>query len=345
VKRACSVPLAVPAQARDDLRPMRRLPARPALLAALLAGCTAPPPAVPPPRALLAADFPGAAALLTGFDERTDGPWTSGDAVLFGLRLHKAQQEHRWLLHLSIALGEELVGRLGDDEARTLDVLWGKKVSPYTAKSGEQSRDLEIESRMLPVRATVHDAEGKVLGASTVVLPADLLRAGMLPAVDAALAQPPGSPETLDPKTMEPFVRALLGLMSLFGVVQEGSVLRDYFWQVVEKPSVWSLATKLGVEATLSAAFEKSLPASELPPGLPALGRGCTIPLRIEVNGAPALLADVLAVTAARPYSLCGGMVAATARHPSRPDLQFDIALLAARCGTASSVALQLAPK
>jgi len=45
------------------------------------------------------------------------------------------------------------------------------------------------------------------------------------------------------------------------------------------------------------------------------------------------LFVDLLASEASRPYALCGGIVAATARHPTRADVTFCMQLIAARCG------------
>jgi hypothetical protein len=77
--------------------------------------------------------------------------------------------------------------------------------------------------------------------------------------------------------------------------------------------------------------FEHSVPAASLPAPLPPQPRAVVIPLRIDVNGSPALFADVLATDPRRPLSLCGGMVVASAHHPTEPGVHFDVLLLAAR--------------
>jgi hypothetical protein len=55
------------------------------------------------------------------------------------------------------------------------------------------------------------------------------------------------------------------------------------------------------------------------------------IPLRVDVNGSPALFADLLATDPRRPLALCGGMVAIAAHHPTDSGIHFDAQLLAAR--------------
>ncbi len=129
----------------------------------------------------------------------------------------------------------------------------------------------------------------------------------------------------------------LIALIALLDVVQNDDVLEDYFWQVVQKPSVWSVIAALGVRASLNASLEKSVPIDRLPSHMPSHGRAFAMPLMVDVNDTPALVADVIAVESGRPFSLCGGIVAAAARHPSDPSLNFDVQLLAARLGRAKN--------
>lgn len=291
-------------------------------------------------------DYPGAARLLAGFDAPTDeGEWREKDRLLFGLQLRKGESQKRWLLHLEVLIGEALTTRLGDDSPGTIQ-LWNDRNWTYTTTVDGERREQRVTSRMLPVVVRVHDEQGKPLGNSLVQLPRDLLGAGLLPGIDAARTLYSGPeaaiaamPRDQKEAHVSAMVRSTLALVALLSIVQEDSVLADYFWQVIEKPSIWSVVSSFGVSASLVTALEQSVPAIDLPPGMPTTGRAFVAPMRVEVNGSPALLADILATQAARPYALCGGMVAATARHPSRPDLQFDVQLLAARLGTARSKA------
>ena len=313
------------------------------LLALPVAACSAAPVpvAAPSPTAvsdLSLAEFPGAAGLLSGFDgRRTDAKWEGGDEILFGLRLQRGAEVQRWLLHLSVMLGEGLVAGLDTGPAAPIR-LWEERIWAYTATDRGEPREYQIRSQLLPVSVTVCDADGKKLGASLVKRPVQLLGAGVLPAVDVSLAlaqakTAPASEQSFREDQGRPTVAAALGMMALLSVVQEDDVLAQYFWQVVEKPSLWSVMTSLGVSATVRMPFEQSVPAEQLPSHLPPPGRAFVVPLRIDVNGSPALNADVIAVDAARPYALCGGMVGAVARHPTRSDLHFDVQLLAARVG------------
>ncbi|MBL9077033.1 MAG: hypothetical protein JNL08_05995 [Planctomycetes bacterium] len=306
----------------------------------IAAACsTAPAPLVAPDPTVLptltAAEFPGAGALR--FDERhDDASWHGDDAVVFALRLRKGEIVHRWLLRLEVLLGEELVARVdgGDSKIR----LWENRTWQYSVMKNGQEEPRELRSRVMPVTVTVSDEHGKPLTRSMVRLPTRLLGGGLLPAIDLTRELVAQGRSTVDAgdTDIEPVVAAIVGTLALLNVVQEDDALAEYFWQVVEKPSVWSILTGLGVRATMSMEFEHSVPAPRLPAGLPAVDRAFLVPLRIDVNGSPALLADVVAVDARRPYALCGGMVAAVARHPSNPDITFELQLLGAERGAAA---------
>lgn len=305
-------------------------------LACLLGCSSAPPPTTPPDPAtaagLVLAEF---AAAKVGFDERCDdAAWDGADEVVFALRLKKGDTVHHWLLTLEVVLGEQLIARVDDGGEAKLE-LWENKTWTYQTTAHGITSDHTVCSRMLPILVTVRDQAGTELTTSLIRLPCQLLGRGLLPAVEASLAHAARSTAPAEPVTadVQPVVEAMIAVMSLFHVVQEDDALADYFWQVVEKPSLWSVVTGLGVKATMSMPFEQSLPATRLPANLPPSEPAYVVPLRIDVNGSPALLADVVAVDARRPYALCGGMVAAVARHPSDPTVTFELQLIAAHCG------------
>jgi hypothetical protein len=325
---------------------------RPAISCFLLVcGCGAVPVVQPPPPTELpdvpaAAEFPGAAALLSGFDAATDsGAWETGDRLLFGLRLRKRGEEHRWLMQLEVEFGQAPMRVTatpadGGDPVRfdELQIDLPRGSWSWTIDINGRKHEHVLTSALCPVKVRVFDAGGGELGHSSIHLPADLLARGMLEAVDVEKAaarertagSAPPDPESLVARVLRS-VEAIIAAMSLLNVVQEDDLLADYFWQVVEKPSLWSVVTSLGVKATLSMPFEDSAEAASLPPSLPPQPRAAVIPLRIDVNGSPALFADVLATDPRRPLSLCGGMVAASAHHPTDSSVHFDVVLLAAR--------------
>jgi hypothetical protein len=332
----------------------------PTLLLALLAtACAAPRPELRLPVAsgfATAADFPAAAALLAGFDAPAapgDDAWRAGDEVLYGLRLVRGDTVRHWLLHLRLT-EPAAIARAGDAGAERdplPPVDWSLRVNgvatPFT-------------SARCRVLATVMDEHGTAIGRSEPLLPRDFLAHGFARACElvgerrAALAAttPAAGGEPGDPNAsadggdggtdgddgfyrgldVQPFARATVAAVALLQVVQEDDVLAPLLWQVVEAPSVWSVLTGLGVRVMLRPRFH----AAETMPSPAQPDRACwRVPMRLFVNDSLALLCDVCAVPSAPPFALCGGIVAALARHPTDPGVAFSLVLLGARRGPA----------
>lgn len=307
----------------------------------LFAACAAAPePELVTPAATVhaaTAGFPGADALLRGFSPRTKATsWQKGDAVLFGLELTKGSQVHRWLLHLEVQDMDRIVGTGSDGRHYDVPILKEQRAWSYNATIRGEKREMTVQSAMRDVAVRVCDANGTELGASKVKLPVGLMTSGLVRAVTTAIAHHRHDPEFQnfqDPSEVQPMVEGLVALIALLNVVQNDHVLEPYFWEVVQKPSIWSVVTGLGVSASITGELQNSVPATDLPYHMTDGHPAFVMPLHVDVNGAPALLADVATVDPNRPYGLCGGIVGATARHPTRKDLQFTVRLLAARLG------------
>ncbi|MCR9247644.1 MAG: hypothetical protein NXI31_21675 [bacterium] len=282
-------------------------------------------------------DFPGAARLMAGFDHRSEQPfWQSGDQLLFGLRLQRGEEFRRWLLLLEVVVGDGMPRPAGADESFPKFELFEKRQWSYHAMVKGERRKIGVDSRTALVSVVVHDENAKPLGKSLVKLPAELMGKGLLPGIEAARAHQSqgGTFEEFESlEEVRPMAEGLIALIALLDVVQNDEVLEDYFWEVVQKPSIWSVIAGFGVRASLTASLEKSVPVQALPAPLPPTVKAFAMPLRVDVNDTAALVADVIAVDAQRPYALCGGIIAATARHPSIEDLTFGVQLLAARLG------------
>lgn len=318
----------------------------PASLALLFGACASAPLELRAPNPELAVtvapgEFPGAGRLATGFDARTtDRAWRAGDTVVFGLRLQQGESAQRWLLRLRVLPSPRFtVETKNGTTTDGVKFLGLHRSWNYTAKVDGELREVEVESGIVRVAVSVHDPDGSPLGDSIVSLPADLMTNGLLPGIETAMrleASTTGN-DPLPPRTsledLRPMAEGLIALLALLDVVQNDSVLQGYFWQVVQKPSLWSVIRTMGVSASLTASPERSVRLEQLPEAILPTDRAFAMPLRVDVNDTPALLADVIAIDSARPYALCSGIIAASARHPTEKDLTFEVRLLAARLG------------
>jgi hypothetical protein len=291
-----------------------------------------------------AADFAGADRTLTGFDAAVPGgDWRAGDEVLFGLRLARDGACRHWLLHLRLV---EPVARArggGADGAGG-----GAALPPFDWPLRVNGVDTVFASTACRVVATVADADGSVLGRSEPLLPRDFLAGGFADAcrlVAARRAQRAehdaaagtggnggrdGGDAFYRGVDVLPFARATVAAVALLRVVEEDGVLAPLLWHVVERPSLWSVVTALGVRVLLRPRFHAAEPS---PSPVAAAGPAWRVPMTLVVNDAPALLTELYVVPSAPPFALCGGIVAAMARHPTDPTLEFSLLLLAARRG------------
>jgi hypothetical protein len=300
-------------------------------IACAATACSSVPPVTPPARTFVPLSpeaFPGAAKVLAGFDERTsDAEWQPHDQVLFAVQLENAGEVVRWLLHLEAPVGHFVAGEM-EFPGKAPEPI-GVTITKDAVLTGENPdgtpREWKVTSRQADVAVRILDAEGTQLAASQAWLPADTIGRGLLRCIG-----PIGNVD------MAAWREALISVVALLQLLQDDDALDDFFWQVVEKPSLWSLATNLGATATINLESIANGVPTQVPPPIPPTQPAFWAPLQVLVNGSPALYVDLLATDASRPYALCGGTVAAAARHPSRSDKTFRMQLLAARCGKAA---------
>ncbi|MCA8964910.1 MAG: hypothetical protein H6838_11270 [Planctomycetes bacterium] len=276
----------------------------------------------PGPASLTAAEFPGAARLLDGFSPFTfASEWVPGDTVLYGLRLRRGDQQQRWLLRL----------HLDEVDAGGAPLRWDLQVN-----GGLQ----RFESALSRVTATVADADGNVLGGSRPQMPRDFLARGFAPACEQVRAYREDHPEAeagqgfyegVDARLL---AEAVVSAMALLDTVRNDPLLSPILWQVVQRPSLLSVIGNLGVSVVVQPRFLRATetvpPISEMPHG--AVWR---VPIDLFVNDAPALVAELVVGTSLPPFGVGGGILAAIARHPSDPEVEFEVLLLAARRGAA----------
>lgn len=274
--------------------------------ALLLAACAGTPGAIdaaPTPANLTANEFPGAASVLTGFSPCDDGEWRAGDAVLFGLRLRRDGELRRWLLRL------EVVQPTCDEEPRVWDI----------EVNGTPER---FESALCRLRATVCDGDGIVLGESVVSAPRDFLANGFASVCASIVAG--------KPTTAREMAFGVVSAMALLETVRQDPALSPVFWAVVEKPSVWSLLGNLGVSLLVRPDFE-SVAVRAAPDAAMPVATAFGVPVELQVNERPALLAELIVGAPHAPLGVGAGVLAAKARHPSVPGLEVELRLLAAR--------------
>lgn len=118
-------------------------------------------------------------------------------------------------------------------------------------------------------------------------------------------------------------------LRAFYQAASEIPGCRDALEQVVQKPSLWSVASSLGVNSGFLYGWQAvlPLPPEHSPVSLPTH----VLPVRLTLNNQPALISG-LAVTDTRPPLRNGaGIVALFAEHPKDPSKRAYLRLLSAR--------------
>ena len=104
---------------------------------------------------------------------------------------------------------------------------------------------------------------------------------------------------------------------------------------VLNRPSIWSIVSELGVDRFLNydPGNVRPIDASHLGLHLPAY----ELPLRLDLNGSPALRATIIMTAARPPLQTCAGIVEIYAENPMNRGDRLLIQLIAARRSTTST--------
>ncbi|MEZ6036975.1 MAG: hypothetical protein R3F29_05810 [Planctomycetota bacterium] len=292
-------------------------------ISTILAGCAVAPPTLRPTldatqvTTLRAADFPAAATLLDGIAEPDDDPALRvGDAALLALEFRRGARIERQLLLLEVVELPMVRTAFGDVQAtmrRTSNGVF------TIATNGGPPRSRTYVLHDVLVRLRRFTANGRELARADVTLYEEGLRAGWWPETDLS------STET---------DRAMTSMLtfSLQNLANGEPTLQEALFLVVDPPSLWSLATHLGVQALMRTSLA---PPVDFAGALPASSGAATHVHRIDLdlNGEPSLEADLLVVKPRGATMLCGGLVGAIARNPNDAGRSVVARLLATRRG------------
>ena len=296
--------------------------------------CSAPSPALQPPPLpdVHVESFPGAAGVLAGFAPDDDEPMRVGDAALLGLEIHRDGAIDRQLLLIEVADLKWIVPEAVriDGAPQPVDVTRVRLLRQFTVNASRQTLtegapdgQPVVERRTLSVtpidvRLTRFDAAGRPLAASVATLYEEPLSTGFWP-----YASSDGDVVASD--------YAIVLTISMQELAANDEVLQDLLFRVVDPPSVWSIATHLGVELTLRWQPGDARAAPVVVAGFAGELRKTS--LELVVNGNVATSVTMLVTRPGASLRACGGLVGAVAQHPSDEGRFAVVRLLATRRG------------
>jgi hypothetical protein len=292
------------------------------------AACAAPPEPRPPLelapfRALRPSHFPGAPSLLAGFAAPDDDPsMRVGDAVLLGVEVHTRDAASRQLVLLEVTGLPMQEAAPGEPPARQSSVVTVD--ASVRREDGTTTTEPRIHAvRALQVRLTRCDAAGNRLRRSDVVLYEELLATGWWPFT------------TNDNDVRDADLATAL-TTSLQDLASRDAVLQEVLFQIVDEPSLWSVATNLGLGIELRAAAPRQPPIVPLD-GIDTAGAEVrTAAFELRVNGDAASSVQLLVTKPRGATRVCGGLLGAIAQHPTDRERLTVVRLLATRRGASA---------
>ncbi len=270
--------------------------------------------------ALQPADFPGASTILSGMAPPDDDPALRiGDAALFAVEMQNHEQVRRELLLL------EVVG-IGNVRENFADAPRpGRRTATASVTSTVDGQQQERHFPLNEVELTLRrfGPDGGRIARSRVVLYEQALRAGWWPDVD-----PEASQRDQDLATAM--------TMSLQNLMHSDPSLQELLFVVVDEPSLFSIATHLGVnvhvQTTVDLTRPRRTPPCDVLPAEVAVG---ATNKDIAINGQQALWADLFVTRPVGALGACGGLWGALARNATDAGRTAVLRLLATRRGPA----------
>lgn len=295
------------------------------LAPSVLAACASPPPAVSLPA--IAAPAPDAvfapgAAILSGFEIATSPEeWRIGDQILLGIRVVKPGTETIRFLHVEL-----------------LKQRNPKLVIEMEATS-EGRPTYIFRSSACHTRLSLYDEKGAMLAEMTGRYPEKLLGRGLYDAAAPAAVRARATVSPAAAVSDEEAERELLGWLSLFSFsmsMNKKGMFNDMMKDVIARPSL--VAMLFNPNITLAMGDEAELQLREWAPTPGVRIDGVTVPLSCTIANKLGAVARVHAAKPVAPLGLSGGVVSIEGNNADKPDIRFEVRLLAARRGRAGEI-------
>lgn len=154
------------------------------------------------------------------------------------------------------------------------------------------------------------------------LMPLGLTRLGLLGAIEESLAELPGAEEKAEASM--PLILGLSAVLSLQRMVDELPVLRKLVLRCVQLPSWWTWL-RGGFEMGVVPSFDEAVAVTG------SRGNGWAFPMKLEINGDPALYGRLTAVPATGVLQMTAGIVDFIGYAPNAPEKTVRVRFLEAR--------------
>lgn len=134
-------------------------------------------------------------------------------------------------------------------------------------------------------------------------------------------------------------VACVPALLSYENIIQQTEGLKDILSELVELPSVWSMVRHGGVDPTISFEGKNLAPAlaSDLNWTLQSSAPLFYIPVRLGLNGVPALNITLVVTNPRPPLLACGGVIGFLAEKVDDKETYMTLRIISAKCAKPQS--------
>ena len=140
---------------------------------------------------------------------------------------------------------------------------------------------------------------------------------------------------TLDKLFSQEDERAVAGagpaLMCFYEIVQHTSGLEGILYDLIDKPSVWSVVKNLGVTANVELPSERIVTVNPAPWAVPGTNTAYTFPLTLLLNKQPGLKVNFVVTAPQPPLLSSAGVIAMLAERPDDKNHYLTLRILSAR--------------
>jgi hypothetical protein len=270
------------------------------------------------------AAFPGSASILDGFDLATSPEdWQIGDRVLVGVRVTNPRRGDGETVRMLLI---ELTDR------HNVTPLISFRASP----AGREPYSVTAGAYF--TRLTIYDAEGRELSRGVGRFPDRIMGHGLYDGAAPSVGRARDAAGNIDVSGLsdEAYERELLGWLSLFSFstsLGKSTIFMPLVKDVLARPSWLRMLFNQDVELGMGEAHEVRLEAWA-PGGSGVPVDAVSMPLTCAIAGKRAAAARVQAARPVAPLGLTGGVVSVVGSNADKPDVRFEVRVLAAARGT-----------
>jgi hypothetical protein len=257
----------------------------------------------------------------------------TGDTVTFLVSLRERNDVRQWLVQFQIADPTDAERKRKPPLDLFIQLNGGEKL--WFSNSHRLALDIQTTGPF----SSAHPGDVPATKPARTMISPDLLGLGLDQSCRASIkwfrnftgAAPKEKPPAPSLEEQRVLIGFFPALMAFFEGVEKTPGLRDILWDIVEKPSVWSIVRRGG---RVDGGFEFKETPTLVDLGSERLGTAAEVfrmPLKMALNDQPALRCALIVTAPKPPLLTCAGIIGIEADPPEESAKHLSIRLIASR--------------